>query len=116
MSRAWLVGTPLPDALAAEALAVVTDLRTDGPRRERSDRTAALILALADESMRYHFREPIEALGVGMVARKTVNVALDLVLRGLKSPIRSVLGGMDDSQLAGVADAIETRLFPDPHG
>ena len=116
MSRAWMVGTPLPEALAAEAHAVVDHLRSDGPRRDRADRTAALILALADESLRYHFREPLDALGVGMVARKTVGVALDLVLRGLKSPIRSVLGGMDDAQLAGVADAIEQRLYPDPHG
>lgn len=116
MSRAWMVGTPLPDALADEARAVIDDLRSAGPRRARAERAAALILALGDESLRYHFREPLATLGVGMMARKTVDVALDLVLRGLKSPIRSVVGGMDDAQLAGVADAIEQRLFPDPHG
>lgn len=111
-----MIATPLPDALADEARAVVDALRTEGPRRERADRAAGLILAVGAESLRYHFREPLVRLGVGPVARKTVDVALDLVLKGLRTPVRSVVGGMDEAQLAAVADELETRLYPDPHG
>ena len=116
MSRALLLATPLPDALADEGRATVEALRSDGPRRARAERAAAWILDVGAESLRYHLREPLVRLGVGMLSMKALNVALDLALRGLGGPTRSILGGMDDAQLRQVADEIEKRLYPDPHG
>lgn len=116
MSRALFLATPLPTALADEGRAVVDGLRDDGPRRARADRAAEWILAVGAESLRYHLREPLSRLGVGMLSMKALNVALDLALRGLGGPTRSILGGMDEAQLRQVADEIEARLYPDPHG
>ena len=115
MTRLFLA-TPLPPDLAADARATVDLLRSDAPRRERAERTTALILAVSEESLRYHFRGPMGALGVGLLTRKSLDVALDLALRGIRSSIRSIVGGFDDAQLARVADLIEERLYPDPHG
>lgn len=116
MSRPLLVATPLPDALAAEGRAVVDLLRAEGPREEKSARAFAFIYAVGEHSLGYHFREPLARLGVGVILRRTLGAALDLALRGLRPPLRSVLDGMDEDQLRTVADEIEIRLYPDPHG
>ncbi len=114
--RALFLATPLPDDLATRAREIVDDLRSDAPRRERAERAADVILAMTEESLRYHFRAPMVELGVGMLTRKSLEVALDLAVRGIRGSMRSVLSGFDDDQLAKVADFIEARLYPDPHG
>lgn len=113
-SRPWLIGTRLPEPLAADVHAAIERLRVGGPGA--STVAFETILALTEASLRIHFREPIAALGVGLMTRKTLDVALDLAVRGLRGPMRAVLSGFDDAQLARVADLLEERLYPDPHG
>ncbi len=115
-SRRWILGTPLADELVAEMRTVIAMLR-DGaaPRKERSARTAAVIAGLAETAMRHHFLGPLARVGVGPVARKTVEVAVAMVVRSIAGPVRSVVGGLDDAQLGVVADELEAVLYPDPH-
>ena len=113
--RRLFLATPLPADLGDEARATVDFLRSDAPRRDRAARTVAAILAMSEESLRFHFREPLDALGVGMITRKSLDIALDLALRGIRSSIKTVVNGFDDAQLLRVADLIEARLYPDPH-
>ena len=113
--RSLLLATPLPDDLATEGRAVVDFLRAQHARAEKSDRAFAFIYAVGEAALDYHFAQPLAALGVGAVTRRTVEVALSLALKGLRTPLRRVLSGMDDAQLLGVADEIEYRLYPDPH-
>ena len=114
--RRWLLGTPLPDALAEEGLAVLVYLRSAAPPTDRAERAFAFIYAVGETALTYHFSEPLQRLGVGPVTRKPVDVALSLALKGLRTPLRRVLLGMDDAQLHGVAEEIEFRLYPNPHG
>ena len=114
--RPWFLATPLGDALAADGHAVVGLLRADGPREEKAVRAHAFIYGVGEHALAYHLREPLERLGVGRLVRQGLGVALDLALRGLRTPLRRVLDGMDEAQLRGVADEIEVRLYPDPHG
>lgn len=114
--RRWMLATPLTDALAADGLATIESLRGDAPRAERSARAFAFIYGVGEHALAYHLREPLDRLGVGMLMRQALGVALDLSLRGLRPPLRRVLDGMDDAQLRAVADEIELRLYPDPHG
>lgn len=107
-----LLATPLPPALAAEAREVVDDLRSGSPD---AGRASALVVAVSEESLRYHFRGPIDALGVGLLTRKSLEVALDLALRGIRTSIHKVIGGLDEARLRQVADLLEERLYPDPH-
>ena len=116
MSRSWFLATPLPDALSAEGKATVAYLRTDAPREDKAARAYRFIYAVGEHALPYHFQEPLAALGVGALTRKALGVALDLGLKGIRTPLRRILNGMDDTQLRGVADAIEFRLYPDPHG
>lgn len=113
--RRWLLGTPLPDDLAAEGRATADVLRTDAPRSERAGRAFDFVFAVGEHALAYHFRQPLARLGVGAVTRKTVGVALDLALSGLRRPLRLVFDSFDDGQLHQVADEIEHRLYPDPH-
>ncbi len=114
--RRWFLGTPLDDDLATEARATVDFLRSDAPRSERAARAFDVVFAIGEHALTYHFREPLGQLGVGAVTQKTVAVALGLALKGLRRPLRHVLDGLDDNQLRIVADEIERRLYPDPHG
>ena len=114
--RSWFLATPLSPDLAREGKATVDTLRSDAPRSERAQRAFSFIFATGEYALSYHFRDPLAALGVGAVTRKALSVALDLAMRGIKGPMRRILDGMDDEQLRGVADAIEERLYPDPHG
>lgn len=116
MSRMWMLATPLPDELASQGRTVIDHLRSGASTSDKSEQAFAFIYAACARSLSYHFREPLSVLGVGRVTRKTLDVALDLALRGIRKTMASVLNGMDDAQLRGVADAIEQRLYPDPHG
>lgn len=116
MSRALLVATPLTAELAAEGRDAVEFLRADHPPPEKARRAFAFIYGVGEHALDYHFREPLQRLGVGFVLRRALGAALDLALRGLRPPLRTVLDGMDDDQLRAVADEIELRLYPDPHG
>lgn len=116
-ARPWMVGTPLPADLVAEVRDVVEALRAGaGPRRERAARASAVVVALGDAALRHHFVAPLARIGVGAVARKTVDVAIAAVVRGIGGPVRTVIGGLDETQLARVADELEVILYPDPHG
>jgi hypothetical protein len=114
--RRLFLGTPLPDVLAEEGRATVAYLRHDGPALEKADRAFRFIYATGEHALAYHFTEPLAQLGVGVVTRKAVEVALAVGLAGLRGPLRRVLAGMDDGQLRRVADEVELRLYPDPHG
>ena len=114
--RRLFLATPLSPALAAQARTLVEHLRSDAPRRDRAEAAHAFIFAAAQESLRYHFRDPLDGLGVGAITRKGLEIALDLALKSIRGPMRSILNGFDDAQLARVADDVEARLYPDPHG
>ncbi|NNF57799.1 MAG: hypothetical protein HKN04_06115 [Rhodothermaceae bacterium] len=111
----WFLGTPLPEALSTEGPAVVAYLRADASTREKADRAFAFIYAVGEHSLTYHFQEPLEQLGVSVVLRRTVGVALGVALKGLRGPMRRVLQGMSEEQMLGVADELEFRLYPNPH-
>ena len=114
--RAWFLATPLDDALASDGRDVVDLLRSDAGQGQKAERAFAFIYGVGEHALAYHLREPLERLGVGRLTRQALGVALDLSLRGLRTPLRRVLDGMDEEQLRGVAHEIEVRLYPDPHG
>ena len=116
MSRSWMLTTPLSNELATEGRAVIEQLRSDATTKEKSAQAFAFVYAATEQSLTHHFREPLVELKVGLMTRKTLDVALDLALKGIRRTMKSILFGMDDAQLRGVADAIEHRLYPDPHG
>ncbi len=116
MSRFWMITTPLAAELAEDGRSVIELLRSDASPAEKSAPAFAFVYAACERSLSYHFREPLVELKVGRMTRKTLDVALDFALKGIRRTMKSILFGMDDVQLRGVADAIEHRLYPDPHG
>jgi hypothetical protein len=114
--RRLFLATPLSDSLTAGGRDVIELLRSDAQSREKAERAFAFIYAVGEAALHYHFTLPLQRLGVGAVTRNVVDVALNVALRSLRPPLRHVLQGMTDAQLRGVADEIELRLYPDPHG
>jgi len=102
--------------MSDEGQALVEYLRTSAPEKEKAARAFDFIHGAVELSMDHHFVQPLAALRVGALTRKALSVSLNLAVNGMKTPMRRILNGMDSAQLSGVADAIEERLYPDPHG
>jgi len=111
-----MITTSLPIELAEDGRSVIEQLRSDASTKDKAAQAFVFVYAATERSLTYHFREPLTELKVGLMTRKTLDVALDLALKGIRRTMKSILHGMDDAQLRGVADAIEHRLYPDPHG
>ena len=106
-----MVGTPISDALAAEAEAVALLLRSDAPRTEKIARLDALVFGLVETGVDVHFHGPARILGLSSLLTKVIDVAAATTLRALRAAARRVLRGLSDDQLTRVADEIEDRLY-----
>lgn len=109
---AHVVGTPISDALAAEAEAVAALLRSDAPREEKVEAADALIVGFVEAGIDYHFHGPALRFGLHPLLLRLIDVAARTTLTALKTAVRGVLKGLSDEQLVGVADEIEERVYP----
>ncbi len=106
-----IVGTPISDALAAEAERVVALLRGEAPRAEKIDRVDALVFRFVEAGIDVHFHGPARMFSLSPLLVKMIDVAAATTLRALRTATRHVLKGLSDDQLAGLADEIEDRLY-----
>jgi hypothetical protein len=106
-----LLGTPLSDALAAEAEDVAALLRSDAPRDEKIDRVDDLIIRFVQTGIDAHFHGPARLFGLNILLIKVIDIAAATTLRALKTATRRVLKSLSDEQLTGVADELEDRLY-----
>lgn len=106
-----LLGTPLSDALAAEAEAVATLLRSAAPRDEKIEAADDLIFRFVQTGIDYHFHGPARRFGLSPLLVKIIDVAAATTLKALKTATRRVLKGLSDPQLVSIADEIDERLF-----
>ena len=106
-----IVGTPIPDPLAAEAEAVQVLLRSDAPRAEKAERLDDLVFRFVETGIDVHFHGPARLLGLSPLMVKIIDVAAAATLRALKTATRRVLRGLSDEQLARLADELDDRLY-----
>ncbi len=106
-----LLGTPLPDDLAAEAERVVAFLRTDAARQAKIEAVDELVYALVRVGIEVHFHVPARLFSLNALLVKVIDVAAATTLRALKSAARRILKSLTDDQLREVADEIEDRLY-----
>ncbi len=106
-----VLGTPLSDAVAAEAERVADLLRSDAPRAAKVEAADALIIGFVRAGIDYHFHGPARRFGLNPVLMKVIDVAAGTTLRALQVATRRVLRGLSDAQLAGIAEEIEERVF-----
>lgn len=107
-----VLGTPISEELYQDAQGVVALLRSDAPRKEKIDAADKLIYRFVDAGIDYHFHEPARKFGLHTFMVKVIDVAAATTLRALKGATRHVLKGLNEEQLAGVADEIEDRMYP----
>lgn len=106
-----ILGTPISDALAADAEAVAALLRSEAPRNEKIDRVDELIYRFVQTGIDVHFHGPARLFGLNALLIKVIDIAAATTLRALKTATRRVLKSLSDEQLYGVADELEARLF-----
>ncbi len=106
-----LLGTPLPDDLAAEADDVAALLRSDAPRSDKIERVDALIFRFVQTGIDAHFHGPARLFGLNALLVKVIDVAASTTMRALKAATRRVLKSLSDEQLREIADEIEDRLY-----
>ena len=108
---AYVLGTPLSEATAAEAERVAGLLRSGAPRAEKVEAADGLIIGFVRAGIDYHFHGPARRFGLNAVLMKVIDVAAGTTLKALEIATRRVLRGLSDEQLAGIADEIEERVF-----
>ena len=107
----YLLGTHLPDDLAAEAERVAALLRSDAPRAEKVDRLDALVYRFVQVGIEEHFHRPARLFDLSPFLVKVIDVAAATTLRALRSATRRVLRSATDAELREAADEIEARLY-----
>lgn len=108
----YVVGTPISDALHAEAETTIALLRSDAPRPDKVKAADHLIYGFVEAGIAYHFHGPAQLFGLSKLLVKVIDVASATTLRALQSATRRVLKNLSDEQLVQVADEIEARLYP----
>lgn len=106
-----LVGTPISDALAAEAERVMGLLRSDAARDEKIDAVDALVFQFVEAGIDALFHGPARVFGLSPLVVKIIDVAAATTLRALRTAARRVLKGLSDDQVMALADEIDDRLY-----
>lgn len=68
------------------------------PERHASE-LAGLVVSLTEAGLDYYYLKPLALAKAGFVARQTANLGMAGALRIMSPMIRSILGGLDGTQL-----------------
>ena len=106
-----LVGCPVPDNLADEAMALVDRIRAcDGDMQDVSEITD-VICRLTETSLDYYFTRPVRELGAGRTLLGVVNVGNRGALKMIRGGMQQVLSRLQSDQILQVADYIEECFY-----
>jgi hypothetical protein len=97
---------PLPPALRARTLKVLTKLDGDADPTRHAEDLCALVLTLTETGMDYYFLKAVRDAKLGFVARQTASLGVAGTIRVMAPIVRTVLGGADSAQLRAVAKHI----------
>jgi hypothetical protein len=97
---------PLPAALRARTLKILTKLDGDPDPTRHTEDLCALVLTLTESGMDHYFLKAVADARLGFVARQTASLGVAGAVRVMAPIVRSVLGGADAEQLKAVSKHI----------
>ena len=105
------VAFEISSELRQQAEAIVQQIRSDSDKQKHVPALVDVVLAMTDRGLHYYFLHPLEQAGVGVVTRKTVNLAIGTAGRALPVVVRKTVKSLNDQQLLSIADFIDHILI-----
>lgn len=109
-TRSWLA-FPLDPPLVEEIEAVVALVREAPEPRRHGERVLRLVQVLTDEGLEAFYLRSVERIGVNLVTRSSLKLALAAASRTVQPIMRRIVLGLGDDQLRRLVDVLEGFLI-----
>lgn len=106
-----LVGAPLPENLAREALQIVNDIRIGKLGVAENRRIVDVVSRMTSAVMHHFFVEPLELLSAGLTLRKLAEVGVNSAAKGIHYGLGRIIPKLRKEQLAQLADFLDASLY-----
>ncbi len=108
---ATLLGCPVDEALADEAMAMVEEIRACNGDVDDVGRITNVISKLTEASLDYYFTRPVRELGAGRTLLGIVAVGNRGAQKVLRGGMQQVLTRFNQQQILQIADYIEECFY-----
>lgn len=106
-----LVGAPLPEQLALQALQVVADIRSGRLGVRDSERIVSTVSAMTSKVMHHFFVHPLELFRAGMTLRKLSEFGVNSSTRAIHYGLGKIIPKLNPEQLRQLADFLDRSLY-----
>lgn len=106
------MASPINTTLDNELLSIIKDIESGETGTAIEERLVAAMLEVSEVSLTLFFAKPLAMIKLGMIMRKTSQVAYDGTRAAIRGVIKKVFKGMSEPQLRGVAQYIRSVRFP----
>jgi len=108
---ATLLGCPVEDELADEAMSLVRDIRACEGDMDDVGRITKVIAKLTETSLDYYFTRPVRELGASRTLLGIVSVGNRGALKVIRGGMQQVMSRLKQQQILQVADYIEECFY-----
>lgn len=105
-TRAY-IAFPIPDDLRNRILNALDDFRQSGSVKGYADHLIDLVDEVSALGMNYFFSHPAEMVGIGGLAKKSIDVTINSGKKAVIGVSRQLARRMDDDQLLIIAGFLE---------
>lgn len=98
------------ESLRARTLAVLTTLEKASDHKQHRAALADIVVELTDCGMEYFYLRPLKLAKAGFFVEQSARLGMAGTTSVLASVIRSIIGGMDDSQLLAISSYIRQLM------
>ncbi len=107
---------PIPENIAANAAALINQIRYDGLTKARREALFELIMAMTESGIDFFFLEPLRRLNASPMLLGIARMGLNSTLAGTRMVIHKVLKKLEDAHVEHLLVFIEEILFaPETH-
>lgn len=105
------IAFPISDELRDSAVEVISRIRESEDKSDDIEEFIDVVEQISSHGLRYFFLDPIKMVGLGSVAFRTVEVALNTGQRAVMSVARRLARRMDDEQIVAIAEFVEGLVY-----
>ncbi|ARU55786.1 hypothetical protein OLMES_1711 [Oleiphilus messinensis] len=100
----------LHDELHGKAKQLLETVRSDGEKDGYIHDVIEALCELVDEGVRYYYQEPTSLINFGGFTKKTTDLSIAQVQKGIRSLIKKLISELNHEQLVELADHLESMI------
>src|SRR5260221_6181570 len=106
-----LVGAPIAEDLASEALQLAERIRAGKVTPRDSEQIVRVIGRMTEEVVHHFFMHPTEMMGLGPTMRGLIQWGVNSAVKGILYGLQKVIAKLKPEQLRQVADFLDSSLY-----